>query len=108
MPSKRSWSGRPAVVAGQRRVRMARMITAMLAAVFPAAACHATGPRETTRPASAAAVRVLTAEESDVLDRSEQLLIRDCMRRRGFAYTIVSRTRSAEDRDFPYVVDDLG
>ncbi|MEV6634922.1 hypothetical protein AB0M54_29655 [Actinoplanes sp. NPDC051470] len=66
------------------------------------------GRQETTGPAPAAVVRDLAADESDVLDRAEQFLIRDCMRRHGFAYTIVSHTQRAEDRDFPYVIDNVG
>ncbi|MEV6596827.1 hypothetical protein AB0M36_08190 [Actinoplanes sp. NPDC051346] len=49
----------------------------------------------------------LTTSESDLLDRAEQLLIRDCMRRRGFEYTAVARPAHLQYRDFPHVVDDV-
>lgn len=65
--------------------------------------CHA----ERHQPGSPIGIPGLTADESELLDRAEQLLIRDCMRRRGFEYTVVSRPAQPQDRDFPYVVDDV-
>ncbi|MFB4278403.1 hypothetical protein ACBJ59_24150 [Nonomuraea sp. MTCD27] len=50
----------------------------------------------------------VTAGEARVLWDAEQLLVRDCMARRGFRYWVVPRDSIPENRDFPYVVDDLG
>jgi hypothetical protein len=50
----------------------------------------------------------VTADEARVLWDAEQALVRDCMARYGFKYWAVPRNSIPENREFPYVVDDLG
>ncbi|MEV4815980.1 hypothetical protein [Micromonospora tulbaghiae] len=68
-------------------------------------------PSETHRaPAtSAAAVPVppAAAPAADVRYAATQVLIRDCMQRRGFRYWPVPRQPVPELREFPYVLDDV-
>lgn len=46
--------------------------------------------------------------DSDALDLGRQILIRDCMRQAGFDYRVTPRPVLPDDREFPYVVDDVG
>ncbi|GGK73621.1 hypothetical protein [Mangrovihabitans endophyticus] len=74
-------------------------MTVLVATTLLVSGCHAADPH---RPPG------ITADQSTLLDRAEQFLIRDCMRRHGFAYTVVPRATQPRYRDFPYVVDDPG
>ncbi|MEU1761822.1 hypothetical protein ACFYON_25755 [Micromonospora sp. NPDC005686] len=49
----------------------------------------------------------LSAPPADLLYAAEQVLIRDCMQRRGFRYWPVPRQPVPELREFPYVLDDV-
>ncbi len=48
----------------------------------------------------------VTAADEATLDHAEQLLISHCMQQQGFTF-VPGRIRSAVDRRFPYVVDDI-
>ncbi len=52
-------------------------------------------------------LRELTGTEQDLLHSAEQILLRDCMRDKGFVYQPVPRQPVPDARTFPYVVDDL-
>ncbi|WP_223243737.1 hypothetical protein [Streptomyces sp. CBMA156] len=52
-------------------------------------------------------LRDLTPAEEDLLHSAEQLLLRDCMRAKGFVYQPVARQPVPEAREFPYVIDDV-
>lgn len=52
-------------------------------------------------------MRPVTEQETELLYQAEQMLVRDCMVRQGFEYTLVPRKPIPELREFPYVVDDL-
>lgn len=80
---------------------------AVIAALL-AAGCHSDGRPQPVPAAPPVGVREPTAAESALLERAEQLLIRDCMRRRGFDYLVVPGTAQPAYRNFPYVVDDAG
>ncbi|MEV0326142.1 hypothetical protein AB0H63_06755 [Micromonospora echinospora] len=43
----------------------------------------------------------------DILDLAEQILVRDCMARSGFRVWLTPPNPIPEDKDFPYVVDDI-
>ncbi|MFI7602156.1 hypothetical protein [Actinoplanes sp. NPDC049681] len=51
--------------------------------------------------------RAITAEEAGLLHLGEQTLIKRCLERAGFRWTVEARNPVAEDRDFPYVLDDV-
>ncbi|WP_216678324.1 hypothetical protein [Streptomyces sp. MNP-20] len=63
-------------------------------------------PPQTGR-AAGAVVRDLTAQEKSRLYRAEQLLLRACMRERGFEYRPVPQNPVPQAREFPYVLDDV-
>ncbi|OJF14650.1 hypothetical protein BG844_08385 [Couchioplanes caeruleus subsp. caeruleus] len=50
-------------------------------------------------------VRDITAEEAELLELGEQTLLKRCLERAGFQWTIEAPV--AGDRDFPYVLDDV-
>jgi hypothetical protein len=50
----------------------------------------------------------VTTAQVDLLYRAEQVLVRDCMARHGFTIALPSADPVADDRAFPYVVDDVG
>ncbi|GII75414.1 hypothetical protein Sru01_03960 [Sphaerisporangium rufum] len=56
---------------------------------------------------SAAPTRSLTEQEKDLLHDAEDKLMRSCMKARGFDMWAVPRRPLPEDRDFPYVIDDV-
>jgi hypothetical protein len=49
----------------------------------------------------------LSEAQKDVLHEAEEVLTRACMASHGFKTWVVPRRPLPEDRDFPYVVDDL-
>ncbi|WP_162952322.1 hypothetical protein [Streptomyces hundungensis] len=59
-----------------------------------------------SRASSAEPLREATEGEQDLLHSAEQLLLRDCMKDKGFVYVPVPRQPVREARQFPYVVDD--
>lgn len=63
------------------------------------------GAHRTASPAGEP-LREVTEPEADLLHTAEQILLRDCMRDRGFVYEPVPRQPVPDARDFPYVVDD--
>ncbi|MET8546596.1 hypothetical protein ABZW03_39185 [Kitasatospora sp. NPDC004799] len=103
----------------RRRALTAVALLAAAAGATAAAACGVLRPAEcrggdpagpTPRAAPAAPgpdLRDLTPAEEDLLHSAEQLLLRDCMRAKGFVYQPVARQPVPEAREFPYVVDDL-
>ncbi|MEU4222458.1 hypothetical protein [Actinoplanes sp. NPDC026623] len=92
---------------GVRR-RAGRAAAVAVVAALLATGCHSDGRQQPLAAAPPAGVPELTAAESALLDRAELLLIRDCMRRRGFDYLVAPRPARPQYRDFPYVVDDAG
>ncbi|MEU9513387.1 hypothetical protein [Micromonospora sp. NPDC048169] len=57
--------------------------------------------------APAVSAPAASAPPAEVLYAAEQVLIRDCMQRRGFRYWPVPRQPVPELREFPYVLDDV-
>ncbi|GII72316.1 hypothetical protein Sme01_47920 [Sphaerisporangium melleum] len=57
--------------------------------------------------ASVDAARPLTEREKDLLHDAEKLLTRSCMASHGFKMWTFPRRPIPEDRDFPYVIDDV-
>jgi hypothetical protein len=55
-----------------------------------------------------AQVKPANLPDSDALDLGRQILIRDCMRHAGFEYRVTPRPIVPDDREFPYVIDDVG
>ncbi|MET8571753.1 hypothetical protein [Streptomyces sp. NPDC004783] len=49
----------------------------------------------------------LSEEEKDLLHEAEETLTRSCMAGKGFRTWVVPRQPVPDDRDFPYVVDDV-
>ncbi len=81
-------------------MKTSRNLAATVAAVLlSVAAC--------TDQQAATELRAVTAAEEDLLYQAEQLLTRDCMRSAGFDYWVTPRNPVPENRDFPYVVDDV-
>lgn len=63
-------------------------------------------------PASSAAAagqepREPSRQELSLLHEAGQILLRDCMQRKGFAYQPVKENPVPEAREFPYVLDDV-
>ncbi|MGW5081214.1 hypothetical protein [Micromonospora echinospora] len=103
-----------------RRVRSLWYAVAVPAVLAAAVAGAMGASRDTTPPpdergaagppaASAPAVSAPppSAPPAEVLYAATQLLIRDCMQRRGFRYWPVPRRPVPELREFPYVLDDV-
>lgn len=88
----------------RRAVAVLAAVAAVLAVVFYPLDEPAPGRLEA---ASANTVRSLTEREKDLLHDAEELLTRSCMAARGFKVWVVPRNPLAEDRDFPFVVDDV-
>lgn len=65
------------------------------------------GARGLDVPQPAATAQAASAPPAEVLYAATQLLIRDCMQRRGFRYWPVPRRPVPELREFPYVLDDV-
>ncbi|MDV9176916.1 hypothetical protein R6V09_43170 [Streptomyces sp. W16] len=82
------------------------LIALAVAASLTAVSCEASSPSHDPDPTVAAA-RPLTERNQDVLHDAEQRLIQSCMAARGFRTWPVPRRPLAEDRDFPYVIDDV-
>jgi hypothetical protein len=86
------------------------LVPAVVAGLVTLGACSvrsaATGAGVPAGPADPPAQ--VTADEERLLWDAEQLLLRDCMAEHGFKYWVAPRNPVAEDRDFPYVVDDMG
>ncbi|MFE2726869.1 hypothetical protein [Kitasatospora sp. NPDC059327] len=94
-------------------------LLAAAAGAIAGAACGvlrpAKAPNDPAGPAALAApvnqngpdLRDLTPAEEDLLHSAEQLLLRDCMRAKGFVYQPVARQPVPEAREFPYVIDDI-
>ncbi|MED7947722.1 hypothetical protein [Streptomyces sp. BE303] len=97
-------------VASRRHRPAARRLSALASAVVLLAVGGWLWGAADPAPAGGGAagpVRRPTEDELDVLQRAEQLLIRDCMKEQGFSYFPVPRRPSADYREFPYVVDDV-
>jgi hypothetical protein len=58
-------------------------------------------------PAATRSPSTVTEADLDILDRAEQVLLRECMGAAGFSYTVSRRVPVPEARDFPYVLDDV-
>jgi hypothetical protein len=90
------------------------LVAAALSGVVAAGAVTASRAQREPAPAGqgapagvGSAVREPTAREKSRLHRAEELLLRDCMRHKGFVYRPVSDTPVPDARDFPYVIDDV-
>ncbi|MFT2017256.1 hypothetical protein ACMA1D_15635 [Streptomyces sp. 796.1] len=98
---------------GGRRMRFTAGAVAFFLAVAGVAAWCATrdsgpaGGRAADEESGDMALRPLTTQESSLLHRAEQILLRDCMRKRGFTYRMVPENPIPEAREFPYVIDDV-
>ncbi|MEO3868826.1 hypothetical protein ABGB18_08360 [Nonomuraea sp. B12E4] len=80
-----------------------------VACLLMTGACSVGGGTPAGTPAESADLPPpVTAGEARVLWDAEQSLLRDCMARHGFKYWVAPHDPIPEDRDFPYVVDDLG
>ncbi|SDJ07143.1 hypothetical protein [Nonomuraea jiangxiensis] len=88
------------------RVRPSTTRASVVAGLLTLVACSAGGG--TTAAGSAGPPPPVTADEARVLWDAEQSLLRDCMARHGFEYWAAPHDPIPEDRDFPYVVDDVG
>ncbi|MDI3417737.1 hypothetical protein [Streptomyces luteolus] len=79
-------------------------VLACSALVAPLALYAAYGSGEEESPGPA---REPTRQERSLLHRAEQILLRDCMRERGFTYRMVAEHPVKDAREFPYVIDDV-
>lgn len=89
----------------RHRFRRRATVVAISAAVVIAAVSCDSSPLP--RAPDAAATRPLTAREQDLLHDAEEQLTVSCMADRGFKRWAVPRRPLPEDRDFPYVIDDV-
>ncbi|WP_198541958.1 hypothetical protein [Parafrankia colletiae] len=71
-----------------------------MVAVLATVSCGSPAPRQ-------AAGTPLTEPEKELLHEAEQMLTRSCMEDHGFEMWSVPRRPLPEDRDFPYVIDDI-
>jgi hypothetical protein len=71
--------------------------------------CSGQPARGTSAPAPVATgpARPVTEAEAALLYQAQQVLLRDCLRRNGFDWTITPQHPVAEERAFPYAVDDI-
>jgi hypothetical protein len=69
--------------------------------------CSGQPARGTSAPPTAGSARPVTAAEASLLYQAQQVLLRDCLRRHGFSWTITPQHPVAEERQFPYAVDDI-
>ncbi|MFH9426573.1 hypothetical protein [Streptomyces sp. NPDC017529] len=96
-------------MAVSRRKAVAPLL-ATLAALSFLSSCSTAGP-DGTRPrqgqAGPARLRELTGQERELLESAEQVLLKRCMERQGFKYWIPRRDLVPDERDFPYVIDDV-
>ncbi|MEU1372306.1 hypothetical protein ABZ442_01410 [Streptomyces triculaminicus] len=90
------------------------LVTVLVAPVVAGAAALAayTAPEESAEPPptpplrTAQEPRELTSTEKDTLHSAEQILLRDCMREKGFEYRPVPREPVPDAREFLYVIED--
>lgn len=82
------------------------LIALAVAASLTAVSCEGNPPSPGPN-ATVTAARPLTDRDQDVLHGAEQRLIQACMAARGFRIWPVPRRPLPEDRDFPYVIDDV-
>lgn len=75
-----------------------------VAATFAAVSCEVS---PSSPDPSTSAARPLTEPERQLLYDAEQQLTRSCMAAHGFRMRPVPRRPLPEDRDFPYVIDDV-
>ncbi|WP_405764354.1 hypothetical protein [Streptomyces sp. NBC_01538] len=92
------------------RGRLVLPATATATAVLAAAtlaACAAPGPAAQD-PSSARSTggRYEPRTEKQTLEFAEELLVRDCMRKRGYRYWVSMDTSESLSSAFPYVIDD--
>jgi hypothetical protein len=81
----------------------------VFAAVVALPGCASSGmmPDHPTRDDVNTVARTASSEAvRDVLEKAEQVLTRDCMRRLGFLYDVTAPGKPPDDRDFLYVIDD--
>lgn len=82
-------------------------ITVVVASAAVSLAADSWGTPPHSADPGTSAVRPLTERELDLLHDAEQRLTRACMTERGFRMWVVPRRPIPEDRDFPYVIDDI-
>jgi hypothetical protein len=85
----------------QRRAAVAAISAAV---AFAAVSCDSSPP---PRDPDVTATRLLTEREQDLLHDAEEQLTVSCMADRGFKRWAVLRRPLPEDRDYPYVIDDV-
>lgn len=109
-------SHEPAKAAGRNRVTTGPLLALFTAGLLALGACSAASAPEgaappagpsPARPSSTDLPPQVSDSEAQMLWDAEQLLVRDCMARHGFRYWVASWNPIPEDREFPYVVDDL-
>jgi hypothetical protein len=84
------------------------LLCALVIAFVVGVALSACGSEQRSAAAATpASPRAVTAQETKLLDRARQILVRRCMSRHGFKVWITSRTVLPHARRFLYVVDDV-
>ncbi|MEU5431397.1 hypothetical protein AB0H73_38145 [Streptomyces olivoreticuli] len=105
-------AGRVGRRGGGRRIAVALTVLApvvagVVAVALRAASAPADAPGRTSARPAASVLREPTEKEKELLHKAGQLLLRDCMRRKGFEYRTFERNPVADAREFPYVIDDV-
>lgn len=90
----------------RHHIKSVTVLCALAVAASVSACTSSTRDHHRRDRTSATTVSDTTMAEQKTLDMAEELLTRDCMKRRGFTYYVTPATTLADDRDFPYVVDD--
>lgn len=85
---------------------MIRTLALIVVSAAVLAAC-AMAPPPSPPPSSPSGNRFVGLDDADALTAAEQFLLRDCMRKAGFAYVVTDPRAVPEVRDFPYVIDDV-
>ncbi|MFE7382475.1 hypothetical protein ACFU9F_19130 [Streptomyces zhihengii] len=96
---------RPSTTALRRPLRMPLLALAAALSASLVTSCSG-GPSPGSAPPAATAASPPSAGDAGPLHDAQQLLLRDCMRRHGFAYTVFPLDEESAAVRFPYVVDD--
>ncbi|WP_327234041.1 hypothetical protein OG349_08525 [Streptomyces sp. NBC_01317] len=89
--------------------RRAVAMTAAAAVALATVSCGVSDSRPVAgkQPTTEYGTRPLTEQDKDLLHDAEESLTRSCMASRGFKTWVVPRKPLPEDREFPYVIDDV-
>jgi hypothetical protein len=83
------------------------VVAGVLAVATGVSGCtSATADQESRGASGATGVAETSTADKEVLHNAEEVLTRDCMKRRGFTYYVSPAVPRTDDRDFPYVLDD--